>query len=158
MLENLPISTSLVHSLLYFSIYFIWLLHTFYVYGILYHNLKDKNSYKSLSFLQKISENTIISSIVNSMFLIIIGLSFLNEILKESQGTGAYIIKYIGKQLNPYLRSAIEIFFYLSAFFSLSFSIFNTIAFILASMVSLVKSMILQNFTLRKDEFCCKSI
>lgn len=67
------------------------------------------------------------------------------------------VLNYIGTKTTPYLRYIIEFTLYSTAFFALSATIPNLILFVIASFITLINITLLQNFTLRKDQFFCKS-
>ena len=46
----------------------------------------------------------------------------------------------------------------MSALFAISADIVSLVVFGLAALASVLQTLLLQNFTLRKGEFCCKSV
>ena len=82
--------------------------------------------------------------------MIIIIFTALDQLIKSNEGI-AFIIKYIGNKLFPYLRYNLELFLFISAFLSLSNNTFEILAFSLASVITILKTLFLQNITLRKD-------
>ena len=61
-----------------------------------------------------------------------------------------FVLDYVGSETYPYLRYIIEITLYLSAFFASSATLISLLILVLAAVASLIHTLLLQNFTLRK--------
>lgn len=71
-----------------------------------------------------------------------------------------YILWYVGSRVFPYTRYLVEGFLLLTSYFAyvLHADLLSIVFFLLAILLSLYYTVFLQNITLRKDEFCCKSL
>jgi hypothetical protein len=80
---------------------------------------------------------------------------------EESEGSGViYFLWYMGSRVFPYTRYLMEGVLLLTSYFAyvLQTDPLSILLFLLAILLSLYYTVFLQNITLRKDEFCCKSL
>lgn len=80
---------------------------------------------------------------------------------EQTEGSGViYILWYVGSRVFPYTRYLVEGLLFLTSYFAymLQGDPLSIVFFLLAILLSLYYTIFLQNITLRKDEFCCKSL
>lgn len=75
---------------------------------------------------------------------------------EEAEGY-KYILSWIGSKLFPFLRYLLDINLAIAAIF-LVINPFVSFCFILAAFINLIINFFGQNYTLRKDYLCCKSM
>ena len=115
----------------------------------------------SLSSIVKIHdimfENLVIGYIFNGFLMVLVISIMTLHHLKAKDGC-LYIFSQTANRLYPYLRFIIKALFFSSCFFIKSSEGTSTAIFVCASIISIFSTIFLQNITLRKDQFCCKSL
>ena len=141
-------SISNIASWVYFSIHLLWPVHLIFCY-INAFNKVYTYSHISVSLYNLFVDFPIVGYIINGSLVTLIFLSILFPKMRKDAGI-LFFLDYIGSETYPYLRYLIEITLYLSAFFATSCQLMALLIFGLAAVASLIHTLLLQNFTLRK--------
>ncbi len=144
--------------MVYFSLFALWVISLFdaylYAYGIVF-------SEPSAPLIHTITgllfSNAILGYVVNSLLVVIIAISFSFHYLEASEGI-FYFCWYFSSKTYEYLRYFIEVLFFSASYYAFNADIPSLLIFALASLISCFATIFLQNITLRKDEFCVKSL
>lgn len=149
-------SITSLSSWVYFSIQLLWGLHTIFAYFQAFNNVYTYDNIILTIYGFLIDYNQV-GLIITSILLAFIYISIFFPKTKKDSGV-LFILEYIGSQLYPYLRYLIEIELYVVGFFMFAADIGHIIVFTFAALAAFISVILLQNITLRKGEFCCKSI
>lgn len=155
-LQAFPMSISSTASWLYFSLQLFWLAHFVLCYAKCFDNVLGMDNLFVTTF-GAIVEYSSVGLAVNLTLVVLVFFSVLFPKMEKDAGL-FFLFEYLGSQVYPYLRYLIELALYSSALFLLSMSLASWAVFVLAVAAALTSTALLQNLTLRKDEFCCKSI
>ena len=141
-------SISNLTSWFYFSIHLLWPTHLLLCYVACF-----SKSYTLDNILVNIYGLFVdfpqVGFFINGSLVVVVIISILFPRTRKDSGV-LFILDYIGSQTYPYLRYLIEISLYLSAFFATSANPIALVLFSITAAVSLIQTLILQNFTLRK--------
>ena len=110
-----------------------------------------------LMWSRLVTQLPIFGYIINCTLLFFVLLTIIFH-QKTTEDGLRFFLEYIGFNLYPYLRYLIELYLHISAYFAIESSLLAIILFVSACILALFMTALLQNFTKRKDEFCCKSI
>lgn len=106
---------------------------------------------------QYITENfASIAYVLNTFISILSILALLFNKSQEQEGY-SYVLCWIGSKIFPVLRYLIDINLAIAAIFMIR-SPLVSIFFAIAAAINLIISFLCQNYTLRKDYLCCKSM
>lgn len=104
-----------------------------------------------------INSLTTVGYIINGPLLVLAVISILFWKEEKDEVGVLSVFRYIGAKVFPFLRYIIGVCLYLTSFLAFSADSISIALFILAAFAAIIKNSLLVNFTLRKDEFCCKS-
>jgi hypothetical protein len=141
-------SISSVESWIYFSLHLCWPAHLGFCYINCFDALQGSSSvFSSLKDLFLTYESA--GNILNGIMVAVVFLAIFFPKTRKDAGI-VFILDYIGSETYPYLRYLMELCLYSSAFFAIAATIPSFIVFGLASLASLIQTILLQNVTLRK--------
>lgn len=158
-IQPLPISISVTAAVMYFALFLFWLLLLVDSYQLAYSVAYRSPHPLINSWSSKIFGIKILGYVLNGALMgaTLVTLAFHNE----TEGSGLlYFLWYFGSRMFPYARYLMEGVLFLSSYFAFASPTdpFSIVFFVLAALLSLYHTVLLQNITLRKDEFCCKSL
>lgn len=143
-------SISNVTSWISFLMHYLWPVHIVLCYFQSFHNVYHHGPTWITIFFNSIFAADIIGSIINGILLVLIIISIFFWQEHKAEGIVS-IFRYIKMKIFPFTRYIIGLCLYLTSFFALNDNVFNLTLFILAVFATLIKTALLNNFTLRKD-------
>lgn len=154
----MPISISPKQSMFYFSLFLFWFLHMVIFYLKKYGQISKNTNLSSIVRMNDVLfQNLVIGYICNGFLLVLSIMIVVLHHLDAKDGC-LYIFSQTANRLYPYLRFISKGLFLASCYFANSSDIPSIALFVFASIFSIFLTVFLQNITLRKDQFCCKSL
>ncbi len=155
-LEPFPMSISSASSWCYFSIHLLWLVHFVFCYVKCFEGAYGLDNI-FIAIYRLVGTYSSVGLAINSIMVAVIFFSIMFPKMEKEAGV-LFLFEYLGSQAYPYLRYLIELALYSTSFFLFKVDVMNWVLFVLAATAATISTTLLQNFTLRKDEFCCKSV